>query len=84
MFMSDKYDKFIREYNSQHTSCPKCGSVEHSTTLMGYIPDLNNLKDFKDRNLCTCIKCGDKHYTHDRVSKADIRDGKIDRLLDEI
>jgi hypothetical protein len=63
-----EYNYFMKEYRKTHKYCPKCGSIEHSTTLMGYILNMNRKEEYKDLNSCMCTECGDKHAAHDRVS----------------
>lgn len=75
-----EYEEFMREYEYRHEACPKCGSLAHSTTLVGYIVNMSNKEAFKDRNQCTCLECGDRHIFHDRVNKAIIRDDKLNDL----
>ena len=77
-----EYDDFMNEYSSLHELCPKCGSRSHSTTLVGYILNLDHTEDYKDLNKCICQDCHDVHYTHDRVSVNDIRDRKINIALE--
>lgn len=48
--------------------CPKCGSESYSTTLVGYILNMDKKEDYKDKNRCVCQECGDVHTTHDRLS----------------
>ena len=62
-----EYDKFMKQYRIQHKYCPKCGSVRHTSTLMGYILNMDHKDEYKDLNRCTCNDCGDIHTTHDRV-----------------
>ena len=64
------YDKFMYEYDNLHKCCPKCGDEQHSSTLMGYILNMDKPEEYKDLNCCTCMKCGDIHTTHQRVSKS--------------
>lgn len=66
-----KYDKvrklFFEEYKTLHKFCPKCGDDKYCTTLLGCIFDIDKMDTYKDRNMCTCSNCGDKHMYHDRV-----------------
>jgi len=62
-----EYNEFIKEYHKLHECCPKCGGIEHTSTLFCYVLDLNNKHNYKDMNICECKKCGDKHYVHNRV-----------------
>jgi transcription elongation factor Elf1 len=61
------YDEFMDDYNEKHKFCPKCGSEDHSTTLVGYILDRSKKDEYKDKNSCVCSDCGDRHIFHDRV-----------------
>lgn len=64
---SDEYKEFISKYNRMHKVCPVCGSKRHTSTLMGYILNLDKKDEYKDLNVCNCLDCGDTHKTHDRV-----------------
>ncbi len=64
---SIKCDIFYKEYNENHKYCPKCGHTGHSTTLAGYILNLEDTESYKDLNDCVCSKCRDKHTVHERV-----------------
>lgn len=55
----------IEDYNSYHKLCPICFSSSCETTLAGYI--VNDIKTYVDKNICTCMDCGDTHIVHDRV-----------------
>lgn len=72
--------KFKKEYNAARLFCPKCGSNSYTTTLVGYILDYEKPEDYKDRNMCTCEKCGDKHIFHDRVNEHYIRMKKLEEV----
>lgn len=61
------YDRFMEEYDRNHACCPKCGSIEYMTTLVGYVLNLDKKDEYKDKNRCRCGDCGDTHITHDRV-----------------
>lgn len=61
-------DKFKKEYHEKHKLCPKCGALQHSTTLAGYILNPNKKEEYKDLNDCVCSKCGNRHTEHDRIS----------------
>lgn len=67
--INNDYDKFMKKYRKDHALCPKCKTKLHSSTLMGYILDLDHPEDYKDLNKCVCSNCGDIHTTHDRVKK---------------
>ena len=62
-----QYDDFMEEYYKQHECCPKCGSDDHISTLVGYVLNMDRKEEYKDLNKCECLKCGDKHSAHDRV-----------------
>jgi DNA-directed RNA polymerase subunit M/transcription elongation factor TFIIS len=62
-----EYNDFMEEYENKHQYCPKCGSDDCITTLVGYILNRDKKEEYKDLNICTCMKCGDKHTFHDRV-----------------
>ncbi len=67
--MKDDYDKFMLEYKLLHELCPQCGTKEHSTTLMGFILDLSDKESYQDTNRCECVKCGNIHTYHERISE---------------
>ena len=60
-------DNFRKEYHDNHKRCPICGSEHHSTTLVGYILNMNDKESYKDRNSIECIACGFKGITHDLI-----------------
>ena len=64
---SKRYDDFMKKYHKQHECCPKCGNKQHTTTLVGYVLNWNKKEEYRDMNRCKCLKCGDKHSTHDRI-----------------
>jgi hypothetical protein len=64
---SKEYDDFMKEYHKQHECCPKCGETGCTTTLVGYVLNMDKKEEYKDLNKCVCSKCGDKHTIHDRV-----------------
>lgn len=64
---SDEYVEFMKAYNKAHECCPNCGTKPHSTTLAGYIVYLEDKDNYKDKNRCQCLKCGDVHIMHNRV-----------------
>lgn len=61
-------DDFKKEYNEKHKLCPKCGAIQHSSTLVAYILYSDKKEEYKDLNACVCSECGDKHTAHDRIS----------------
>lgn len=63
-----EYDKFKKHYKEDHKYCPNCGSIECSTTLAGYIVNMDKLDEYKDLNKCQCLNCKDIHLRHDRIS----------------
>lgn len=65
------YVRFMKEYDNKHSTCPKCGSPRHSSTLCGYIVDMNNLDEYQDLNIHKCSDCGFKCTCHERISKED-------------
>ncbi len=64
-----EYDLFMKEYHKKHEVCPKCGSLSHTTTLVGYILNWEHKEKYMDKNRCTCLSCGDVHICHDRVER---------------
>ena len=67
----ERHNKFMREYEDKHKLCPKCGGEEHITTLIGYVLEVGKEEEYKDKNICICSICGNRHITHDRISEAD-------------
>jgi len=65
-----EYEEFMTQYEEKHKCCPKCGSLKYSTTLMGYILNMDKKDEYKDKNDCTCLECGDNHIYHDRIEKS--------------
>ena len=63
------YKKFMKQYHKEHELCPKCGFTEHITTIFSYPLYDDNRSAYKDQNKCICVRCGDHHIVHDRVSK---------------
>ena len=64
------YDNYMKEYRKNHNACPSCGSTgSYSTTLMGYILNMDKKDEYKNLNRCTCVSCGNVHTAHDRVKK---------------
>jgi hypothetical protein len=63
----NEYNEFMEEYHKQHECCPKCGSDDHTSTLVGYILNMARKEEYKNLNKCECLECGDKHLVHDRV-----------------
>jgi transcription elongation factor Elf1 len=61
------YDDFITSYEIKHKYCPICGEESHTETLEGFIVDYTNLDKYKDKNICVCLNCGNKHTVHDRI-----------------
>jgi len=62
------HKKFMVKYKKEHEVCPKCGDKGHSSTLMGYIMHSDKRNEYKDLNRCVCLKCGDQHTMHERIS----------------
>jgi len=65
-----KADKLRKKYSDNHALCPKCGSEGHTTTLAGYIFDVEHPELYKDLNHCVCSNCGNHHTAHERIKKA--------------
>ncbi len=79
--ISKIHDKFMSEYVMLHQLCPKCGSEEFNSTLIERVWNFDNPDEFKDINICNCLKCGDMHQVHDRISLSDLREIKINKLI---
>ncbi len=65
------YIEFMKDYKVKHEVCPKCGTKDHTSTLMGYIFNSSNPNEYKDLNRCTCVNCEDIHTCHERISLAE-------------
>jgi len=68
----DICEDFREEYSRLHSYCPKCGDKYCTQTLFGYVLREDKLEEYKNRNVCICSKCGDRHIVHDRISKEQI------------
>ena len=62
-----EYVTFMKKYSKLHAACPNCFGTSFSTTLAGYILDLNHPELYKNLNSTTCLKCGWKGTVHDRI-----------------
>jgi len=65
-------DAFKKEYRDNHALCPECGHDQHSTTLAGYILNMEDKESYVDKNMTVCTKCDYKCIAHDRVPKKQI------------
>jgi len=81
-----EYQDFMAEYKEKHKCCPKCGSLKYSTTFVGYILNMDKKDEYKDKNICTCLDCGNRHTTHERnnpeLSKNNDRFDKLKDILE--
>lgn len=68
-----EYNKFMRAYHKAHEVCPRCGSTEHISTLMGYPLVAGHEDEYKDLNACTCTLCKYYHTAHERISKKEFK-----------
>jgi len=66
----EAYD-FRENYAKQHRVCPKCGSRNFSTTLVGYPLHKDHMETYKDLNRIECYNCGWKGIGHDLVPEKD-------------
>lgn len=64
---SKEYSDFRKEYKRMHSLCPECGNRGHSTTLVGYVLNMDDKESYKDKNRCTCTSCGNSHSMHERT-----------------
>jgi ribosomal protein S27AE len=69
--MRERYRLFMEAYNKAHEVCPKCGSINWGSTLVGYVPDLDHLENYKDKNRVNCNYCGWIGIVHDLVERSD-------------
>ena len=79
-----KYFEFMDKYKADHQYCPKCGSKAHTTTLAGYIVNMDDTESYKDLNDCTCADCGDKHHMHDRVASPNVAKLNIEQIFNKL
>ena len=63
------YDKFMKDYKLRHALCPKCKHEHCSSTLKAYPMYADRRHEYKNLNKCICLKCGDVHTKHERISK---------------
>lgn len=61
------YEEFMNKYDKEHSCCPKCGSKNFSSTLVGYIYNPEKPEEYKDRNSVKCFDCGWRGIRHDMV-----------------
>lgn len=73
---SKAYKKFMKAYRAQHELCPKCGSKNHESTLMGFVLNMDMKDEYKDLNRCKCMNCGDTHTAHERISRKEFEELK--------
>lgn len=78
---NNTYDNFMKKYNEDHKYCPKCGSNDFTTTLVGYIFDQSNPRSYKDKNIYKCLVCKNIHIRHDRISDKKLRIFKLKQLI---
>lgn len=71
-----KAKKFYEEYKLKHKFCPKCGCEKYSTTLVGYVLNIDKVDEYKDLNVCKCLNCGNTHVMHDRIENNNIKKKK--------
>ena len=64
-----EYDNFMKEYDNKHKLCPNCKSENYTTTLVGYILNMDKKEDYKDLNTCVCVDCKNVHSAHDRIAE---------------
>ena len=74
----------MKIYKKQHELCPKCGYKGHSSTLMGYVLDMNKKEEYKNLNICVCLKCGNRHTYHERISRKNLLIEKFKKLKERI
>ena len=65
----NEYDAFMDQYKIDHAVCPKCGSNQQRTSLIGYVFNRDKKEEYRDRNRCTCMDCGSIHIKHDLISE---------------
>ena len=64
---TEEYNQFMINYHKQHSCCPKCGSKNFTSTLVGYIFDTSKPDEYKDKNSCHYLDCGWRGIRHDLV-----------------
>ena len=81
-----EYQDFMTEYKEKHKCCPKCGGINHSTTLMAFLFNRDKKNEYKDENTCTCSDCGNRHTKHERnnpeLNKNNDRFDKLKNILE--
>jgi hypothetical protein len=63
------YYNFLNKYAEEHAACPECGELKHGTTLMAWPYDPEHPENYRDKNVCTCYNCKDKHFKYERNPK---------------
>ena len=64
----DRMHEYEDRYYEARKCCPKCHGRNMMQTLMGFLPNANNLEAFKDRNDVRC-DCGWVGIVHDLVKE---------------
>lgn len=62
-----KASEYRSIYYKKHSACPNCNSDRYSSTLVGYVMDIEYPEKYKDQNRVTCSDCGWKGIYHDLV-----------------
>jgi len=65
-----QYEDFREEYNRKRVRCPKCGELGNYNVIIvksSFNPDKQD--EYMDKDKCTCLKCGDTHIFHYRISE---------------
>jgi len=60
-------DDFRNQYHNNHKRCPSCGGEDYSSTLVGYVLNMNDKENYKNKNHIECLDCGFKGIIHDLV-----------------
>ena len=47
IFSNKKLDEILEKYRKDHECCPKCKSIDHISTLKGYVLDYQNVSNFR-------------------------------------
>ncbi len=66
--LDNQYELFMIQYDLDHALCPKCGSKDHMSTLMGFALNMDNKEAYRNLNRTTCSNCGHVCTAHDRIS----------------
>lgn len=79
-----EYEEFMDDYLKKHAVCPECGSRNFSTTLVGFIVNLEHPEEYQDKNSVHCHSCGWKGIRHELVPARTDRVGYLKDVLGKV